>query len=83
MPLDEAGGSTRHGLVGLQRGDARHGAKHVATRPHPARPYNDALRRNRRRISSCLNLRLRRLEDTANDLNSPKINRRKGQLANI
>jgi len=67
----------RHGLVGLWRGNARHGLKHVATRP-PAGPHTDYLCNNRRLHKNCSNLHQRRLEDTANDPNTPKVNRRKG-----
>jgi hypothetical protein len=48
-----AEGNTRHGLVGLRRGSARHGPKHFATRPFPAGPHTDVLCCNRRQHNNC------------------------------
>ena len=58
--------------------NARHSLKHVATRFPPAGPHTDIQCRNRRRQSNRSNSQRRR-EDTANDPNSLKVNRRKGQ----
>jgi len=48
-------------------------------RPPPVVSRTDTLCRNRRRHSSCSNLRQRRREDTTNNPNSRKVNRRKSQ----
>jgi hypothetical protein len=45
----------RHHIAGLQRGNARHRLKHVATRLPPARYHTDIQCRNRRRHNNCLN----------------------------
>ena len=45
----------RHHIARLQRGNARHRLKHVATRLPPARYHTDFQCRNRRRHNNCLN----------------------------
>jgi hypothetical protein len=57
-----------------------------STSPHvssPAWPHTDIFCRKLRRHNSCSNLRQRRREDTANDPNSFKVNRRKDKGFNI
>jgi hypothetical protein len=48
-----ARGDSRNRIVGLQRGDANHRLKHVATCLPPAGPHTDITCRNRRGHNNC------------------------------